>query len=93
MHIPRMQILTMQKKPSMQMGIYLHEWQTSSGDVKSFPLICALFLPNLPEMATYLKFRSTLNTFKLSDDSYIYNRRNTCKGVTYWYCDQKSFDY
>jgi len=41
-------------------------------------------------MSTYLKFRSTTNTFKLSDNNYIYNRRNGYKGATYWYCDQKS---
>jgi len=46
MQIPLMQISTMQKKPLMQMHIYLHDWHISSGVVKSFPLILALIKSN-----------------------------------------------
>jgi len=39
----------------------------------------------------FRKFRSTTNTFKLSDERYIYNRRHGYNGATYWYCDKKTF--
>jgi len=88
MHIPRMQILTVQKNRLCKWTFICMNSTLVAVMLNPSPSSVLCFYPI--DLQWQLKITNTWSTFKLPDDSYIYNRINTCKGVTNWYCDQKS---
>jgi hypothetical protein len=43
-----------------------------------------------PSSISYTKFCSTLNTFKVTGEGYIYTKRSVYKGAEYWKCDLRN---